>query len=82
MDAPPQPLASNDVSEITNSLQAMTNQEARGEHSPEPLTPTSIVNLLEDEDGPHTLEGAVTPETTEKKESQRMRKDNTNGGHP
>ena len=46
----------------------MTNQEARGDHSPEQLTPTSIVNLLEDDDGPHTPEDAATQENKERVE--------------
>ena len=40
----------------------MTSQAVRGEDTIEPLAPTSIVNILEDDDGPHTPEGAVTPE--------------------
>ena len=51
-------------------------QEASGEHSPEALTTTPVVNLVED-DGPYTLEGATTPETekTERDEqTQRERR--------
>ena len=61
---------SNESAEIINSSQAMTNQETRGEHSLEPLTPTSIVNLLEDDEGPNTPEGALTPERVEENEQR------------
>ena len=56
----------NSSSEITGQSQAAMSQgnEGSGEHSPEPsLTPTSVVNLLEDDDGPDTPEGVATPET-------------------
>ena len=59
------PTAGNDVTETTESLQTMTSQEFRGEHSPEPLTFTSVVNLLEADDGLHTPEGAVTQKQLE-----------------
>ena len=51
-------------------------QETRGEYSPKPQKPTSVVNLLED-DGPYTPECATTPETekTERDEqTQRERR--------
>ena len=52
----------NDKSiEATELSQTATSQEIRGEHSLEPLTLTSIVNLLEDE-GPYAPEGVATPE--------------------
>ena len=56
----------NSSSEITVQSPAARSQgnEGSGEHSPEPpLTPTSMVNLLEEDDGPHTFEGVATPET-------------------
>ena len=56
----------------------MTIQEAKGDHSPEPLTPTSIVNLLENDDGPHTPEDAATQEN--KKKSKRTSEAAANGG--
>ena len=58
---------------IENSSNTITGQsqtamgkgnEGNREHSPEPpLTPASVVNLLEDDDGPHTPEDVATPET-------------------
>ena len=50
----------------------MTNQEAGGEHSSEPLTPTSIVTLLEDDDGTHTRRCGHS-ETTERVEENEQR---------
>ena len=44
-------------SEITGQSQAAMSQgnEGSGEHFPEPpLTPTSVINLLENDDGPPT----------------------------
>ena len=55
------PPATNSTETIEPS-QTATSQEVRGEHSPEALTPTSIVNLLEEDDGPHMPEGAGIPE--------------------
>ena len=46
------PATNNDSTETIEPSQTATSQEVRGEHSPEALTPTSIVNLLEDDDGP------------------------------
>ena len=61
--ASPASTVENSSSEVTGQSQAASQgKEASGEHSSEPLTPTSVVNLLED-DGPYTPEGATTPET-------------------
>ena len=48
-------------------------QETRGEHSPENLTPTSVVNLLED-DGLNTPEGAMTPETQRVEQDEQIQR--------
>ena len=61
LDAAIPPVTNNDSKEATELSQTPTSQEIRVEHSPEPLIPTSVVNLLDDDDVPHTPEGAVTP---------------------
>ena len=69
---------SGHVIEATNQLQGMINQEVRGEHSPELLTPTSIVNLLEDDD--HIRQKVRLPWRVQK--SERPNKDAVSEGHP
>ena len=68
----------NSSSEITGQSQAAMSQglEGSGEHSTEPsLTPTSVINLLEDDDGPHTLEGVATPETEKTEQDEQTQRE-------
>ena len=63
------PETSSNTTETT-ILSAVTSQFARRGHSPEAMTPTSMVNLLGNDDGRHTPEGATTPENTEENEQR------------
>ena len=64
--AVPETTIENSSSEISGQSQTAIGQENQGsgEHSPEPpLTPSSVVNLIEEDDGHHTPEDVTTPET-------------------
>ena len=67
------PVTCDDIAETTNQSQGTVNQKVRGELSPDPLTPTSIANLLEDDDGTHMPEDAATPEGTKILEESEQR---------
>ena len=65
----------NSSSETTGHSQTAINQgnQGNGEHSPEPpLTPTFVLNLLEEDDGPNTPEDVAAPETAETEQMNRF----------
>ena len=65
-------------SEITGQSQTAMGQgnDGNGEHSHElPLTPLSVVNLLEDDDEPHMPEDVATPETEKREQDEQTQRE-------